>query len=44
MKARISVTVDEETVFKVRELMRSGKFRNKSHVIEHCIKEVANNE
>ncbi len=38
MKVRISATVDEETESIVEEIMKKGKYRNKSHVIEEAIK------
>ncbi len=44
MKHRLSIAVDESTVIKVRELVRSGRFRNKSHAFEEALKEVAKDE
>ena len=40
MKHVVSVSLDEETVFKIREILRdkSTSFRNKSHVVEEAIK------
>jgi len=40
MKHKLSISVDEETIIKVREAMRKGKFRNKSHAFEYAIKQV----
>jgi Arc/MetJ-type ribon-helix-helix transcriptional regulator len=37
MKYKISISVDEYTILKVREAMRQGKFRNKSHAFEYAI-------
>jgi len=37
MKKRISATIDEKTEKILNELMRSGKYRNKSHAIEIAI-------
>lgn len=34
MRQRISITIDEDTLFKVRESLRSKTFRNKSHLFE----------
>jgi len=38
MKAKISVSIDEETLVKMRERLREGSFRNKSHLIEYAVK------
>lgn len=42
MKHVVSVSLDEETVFKIREILRdkSLSFRNKSHVVEEAIKKL----
>lgn len=37
MKARISATIDEKTEKILDSLMKQGKYRNKSHVIEKAI-------
>lgn len=37
-KERISATVDKETLDIVKTFLKSGKYRNKSHVIEEAIK------
>ena len=34
MKHKISITVDEEVLFRVREELRSRNYRNKSHFFE----------
>jgi len=40
MKNRISVTVEDETIFLLRDVLRnSDKFRNKSHLIENAVKD-----
>jgi len=38
MKERISATVDSGTIKSIDEILKKGKFRNKSHVIETAIK------
>jgi len=38
MKFKTSVTFDEDTIYGIRELVRSGHFRNKSHVVEYAVK------
>jgi Arc/MetJ-type ribon-helix-helix transcriptional regulator len=37
MKKRISATVDEEIIKKIKRLLKKRKYRNKSHVIEEAI-------
>jgi Arc/MetJ-type ribon-helix-helix transcriptional regulator len=37
MKHIVSVSLGEDTVGKIRELLRKGRFRNKSHVVEEAI-------
>lgn len=37
MKHRISITVDELTLEQVREGIRKGWFRNRSHAFEYAI-------
>ena len=40
MKYKTSVTFDEETIYGIRELVRYGYFRNKSHVVEFAVKQL----
>ncbi len=48
MKHKTSVAFEEDTIYAIRELVRSGSFRNKSHVVEFAVKklveEVKNND
>lgn len=44
MKQRISATVDETTIKAIEDILKKGKFRNKSHVIEEAIKLLKENE
>lgn len=37
MKERISATVEKDTLKLIEKLLESGKYRNKSHVIEKAI-------
>ena len=37
MKYKISISVDEETLLKIREHIKKGKFRNRSHAFEYAI-------
>ena len=38
MKERVSATVDKATSKSIEEILKKGKYRNKSHVIEEAIK------
>ena len=38
MKQKLSITLDEETIRRISEQIISGKFRNKSHLVEFSIK------
>jgi len=37
MKDRLSITIDRETHFKIRDKMTEGLFRNKSHLLEYAV-------
>ena len=41
VKERISATVDGETIKSIDFILKKGKFRNKSHVIEAAIELLA---
>ena len=38
MKERVSATVDKATFKTIEEIIKKGKYRNKSHIIEDAIK------
>ena len=38
MKHVISVSLDENTIIKLREILRNSSLRNKSHVVEEAVK------
>jgi len=38
MKERISATIDKKTVKIIEEILKQGRYRNKSHIIEDSIK------
>ena len=40
MKEKISVTVDREVLKMIEDKINSGKFRNRSHVIEYGVKKL----
>ena len=42
MKLRMSISVDEETVKKIQDKLRTGSFRNKSHVVEYAVRKLVN--
>ena len=44
MKQKISITIGEETVLDILKTIESGKFRNKSHVVEYAVKKLLEEE
>ncbi|HLC60021.1 MAG TPA: hypothetical protein VJJ52_01180 [Candidatus Nanoarchaeia archaeon] len=40
MKQKISISIDEKTVLDIFKAIQSGKFRNKSHVVEFAVKQL----
>jgi Arc/MetJ-type ribon-helix-helix transcriptional regulator len=40
LKVKLSITVEEETVQKLMDGVRSGRFRNKSHAFEYAVKKI----
>lgn len=40
MKHKTSVALDTETILAMRELVRKGVFRNKSHVMQSAVKKL----
>ena len=37
MKLKLSISMDEETVSKLEEAVKDGRFRNKSHIVEYAV-------
>jgi len=37
MKQKLSITIDEEKVKLVEKLLKEGRFRSKSHVLEYSL-------
>lgn len=37
MKQKLSITIDEEKVNIIEKLLKEGKFRNKSHIMEYSL-------
>ena len=44
MKHKISITVEEDTILRIQEAMRSKTFRNKSHFFEMAAHELLKKE
>ena len=37
MKQKLSITIEEETIKLIDEILKEGRFRNKSHLIEYSL-------
>lgn len=37
MKQKLSITMEEDTVKLIDEILKEGRFRNKSHLIEYSL-------
>lgn len=37
MKTRLSITIDEEKISLIDEILKKGIFRNKSHILEFAL-------
>jgi len=44
MKQKLSITIDEEKIEKVNEILKKGLFRNKSHILEYALIKFLENE
>jgi Arc/MetJ-type ribon-helix-helix transcriptional regulator len=44
VKQKISITVDEEMISMIEEMLKDAQFRNRSHVVEYSIKRFLNEE
>jgi Arc/MetJ-type ribon-helix-helix transcriptional regulator len=44
MKHRVSISIGEETLLKVFEEIRNGRFRNRSHAVEYALQMVLRGE
>jgi len=38
MKQKISITIDENQVKMIENLLKDSQFRNRSHIIEHSLR------
>jgi len=37
MKQKLSISIEKETIELVKELIKEGRFRNKSHILEYSL-------
>lgn len=37
MKQKINITIDEEKIALINEILKQGLFRNRSHVLEYAL-------
>lgn len=37
MKKKVSISIDEQTIFDVENKVKEGLFRNKSHLVEYAV-------
>ena len=44
MKHKLSITIDEELMAEIQSKLRSGVFRNKSHLVEFAINKLLREE
>ncbi|MBS3114243.1 hypothetical protein J4448_04015 [Candidatus Woesearchaeota archaeon] len=44
MKQKLSVTLDKKLVHEILKALSTGKFRNKSHVVEYAVKKLLEEE
>ena len=44
MKIQTSITVDEEIFVRLKDKLRDGSFRNKSHLFEFAVRKLFNEE
>ena len=44
MKQKISISIDEEKIKLLESLLKDGKFRNKSHIIEYSLNKFLQDE
>lgn len=40
MKHKLSITMEQEIILRMNNLMRDGTFRNKSHMIEFAVRKL----
>lgn len=40
MKVQISITIEEDVMYKIQDKLRDGSFRNKSHIFEFAVRKL----
>ncbi|MFH1511547.1 MAG: ribbon-helix-helix domain-containing protein [Candidatus Woesearchaeota archaeon] len=43
MKHKLSISIDEKTFHEIDAALKSGLFRNKSHVVEYAVRKLIEN-
>ena len=44
MKQKLSITIDEEKIKQLEKLLKNGRFRNKSHILEYGLNKLLEEE
>jgi len=44
MKQKLSITIDEEKIKLIEQLLAEGRFRNKSHILEYSLNKLLKEE
>ena len=44
MKQKISISIDEEKIKEIEEIIKQGRFRNKSHILEYSLNKLLKEE
>ena len=44
MKVKLSISMEEDMVKKAEVLVKEGRFRNKSHIVEYALKSYLKND
>ncbi len=44
MKQKLSISIDEEKIKRIEELLKQDRFRSKSHIIEYVLNKFLENE
>lgn len=40
VKSKLSITLDKETILEIQKQLHTGRFRNKSHLIEYAVRKL----
>lgn len=44
MKQKLSITIEDKTVKQIEDLVKTGRFRNKSHAFEYSVNKILREE